>query len=201
MKYIVNILLFEEYETLDVFGPVEIFGSLPDVFEMNFISLGGGLVASSQRVAVDTKKYVCESNIDSILFVPGGIGTREKVNDPHIVSLIEKIANESRYIISVCTGAALLAKAGILKGKKATTNKRAFNWVSEQGLDVLWIRESRWVKDESIYTSSGVSAGMDMALGFVSDLLGKEVALDISKRIEYFWNQDCGYDPFSKLYL
>jgi transcriptional regulator GlxA family with amidase domain len=106
----------------------------------------------------------------------------------------------NKYILSVCTGSALLAKTAILNRKRATTNKRAFKWVIEQGKDVLWVREARWVKDDNIYTSSGVSAGIDMTLGFIEDLMGKEKALEISQSIEYRWNENSKYDPFSKMY-
>lgn len=198
--YRVNILLFDNFETLDVFGPVEIFGKVSDALNLNFISYHGGIVSSSQGVKIETGVFNKEYNIEDILFVPGGMGTREKVNDKDFISLLEMIANESKYIISVCTGAALLARAEKLNGKKATTNKRAFNWVKEQGKDTLWVKEARWVKDGNIYTSSGVSAGTDMALGFIKDLFGREKALEISQQIEYFWNEDSNYDPFSKLY-
>ncbi len=200
MVYRVDVLLFDKFETLDVFGPVEILGSLPDVFKLNFISVNGGLVESSQNVRVDTDLYKSENDIEKILLVPGGIGTREKVDDNNFINLIESISNQSKYVISICTGSALLAKTGILNGKRATTNKRAFKWVTEQGKDVLWIKEARWVKDDNIYTSSGVSAGIDMTLGFIADLIGKEKALEISQRIEYFWNENSEYDPFSKMY-
>ena len=200
MIYRVDILLFDEFETLDVFGPVEILGRLPEIFKLNFISANGGLVESSQNVRVDTNLYTSENDIEKILLVPGGIGTREKIQDNNFINLIKNISNQSKYIISICTGSALLAKTGILNKKRATTNKRAFNWVTEQGKDVLWVRESRWVKDDNIYTSSGVSAGIDMTLGFIEDLIGKEKALEISQSIEYFWNEDSKYDPFSKMY-
>jgi len=200
MIYRVDILLFDEFETLDVFGPVEILGRLPEIFKLNFISANGGLVESSQNVRVDTNLYTSENDIEKILLVPGGIGTREKIQDNNFINLIKDISNQSKYIISICTGSALLAKTGILNKKRATTNKRAFNWVTEQGKDVLWVRESRWVKDDNIYTSSGVSAGIDMTLGFIEDLIGKEKALEISQSIEYFWNENSKYDPFSKIY-
>ncbi len=200
MIYRVDVFLFDKFETLDVFGPVEIFGRLPDVFKLNFISINGGIVQSSQNVRVDTNLYKSENDIEKILLVPGGNGTREKVNDNNFVNFIKDISNQSKYIISVCTGSALLAKTGILDRKRATTNKRAFNWVIEQGKDVLWVREARWVKDGNIYTSSGVSAGIDMTLGFIADLMGKEKAIDISKSIEYIWNENSTYDPFSKMY-
>lgn len=200
MNYRVDILLFNEFETLDVFGPVEIFGRLPEIFKLNFISADGGIIESSQRVRVDTNLYKRENDIEKILFVPGGSGTREKVNDNNFINFIENVSKEAKYIISVCTGSALLAKAGILNGKRATSNKRSFKWVTEQNDDVLWIKEARWIKDDNMYTSSGISAGIDMALGFIEDLMGKEKALEISRSIEYLWNEDSNYDPFSKMY-
>lgn len=199
MNYRVDILLFDKFETLDVFGPVEILGKLPEIFKLNFISVDGGLVESSQKVKVETNLYTSDDAL-KILFVPGGNGTREKVNDNDFINFIENMSKEAKYIISVCTGSALLAKAGIINGKRATTNKRAFKWVTEQNEDVLWVKEARWIRDGNIFTSSGVSAGMDMALGFIEELIGKEKALEISKSIEYLWNEDRNYDPFFKMY-
>jgi len=200
MIYRVDILLFDKFETLDVFGPVEVFGRLSDIFKLNFISVNGGIVESSQNVRVDTNLYGNQNNIEKILFVPGGSGTREKVNDVNFTEFIRNMASESKYILSVCTGSALLARAGILNGKRATSNKRSFKWVVEQGQDVHWVKEARWVNDDKIYTSSGVSAGIDMALGFIGDLFGKEKALEISKGIEYMWNENSEYDPFAEMY-
>lgn len=199
MNYRVDILLFDKFETLDVFGPVEILGKLPEIFKLNFISVDGGLVESSQKVKVETNLYTSDDAL-KILFVPGGNGTREKVNDNDFINFIENMSKEAKYIISVCTGSALLAKAGIINGKRATTNKRAFKWVTEQNEDVLWVKEARWIRDGNIFTSSGVSAGMDMALGFIEELIGKEKAIEISKSIEYLWNEDSNYDPFFKMY-
>lgn len=199
MIYRVNIVLFDKFETLDVFGPVEVFGCLPDVFNLNFISLEGGIISSTQNVRVESNTYTNDNEVENILFVPGGLGTREKVKDKNLVDLIKSMGKESKYIMSVCTGAALLAKAEILNGKKATTNKKAFKWVMEQGKNVLWVKESRWVVDGNIFTSSGVSAGIDMTLGFIEHLIGKEKAVEISNNIEYCWNDDSKSDPFAKL--
>lgn len=190
MEYVVNIILFEQFETLDVFGPVEIFGCLPDIFKLNFISLNGKTASSTQNVKVETNKYEKKNDESTITFIPGGMGTREKINDKNLINFIKDVAADSEYIMSVCTGSALLARTGLLDGKKATTNKRAFDWVVSQGKDVIWISKSRWVNDGNIFTSSGVSAGIDMTLGFISELLGKEKAKEISNRIEYKWNED-----------
>ena len=200
MKFRINILMFDEFETLDVFGPVEIFGKVPEAFTLNFISLSGGIISNSHGVRIETNTYEEDSSIEEILFIPGGAGTRDKINDMEFIKLIENIATKAKYILTVCTGTALLAKTEILNNKKATTNKKAFNWVIEQNEKVIWIKQARWVKDGNIYTSAGVSAGMDLALGFIEDIFSKDKALDISQRIEYFWNEDRENDPFSKLY-
>jgi transcriptional regulator GlxA family with amidase domain len=83
---------------------------------------------------------------------------------------------DTAIVTSVCTGAALLARAGILDGRRATTNKRAFQWVVEQGPRVEWVREARWVEDGKFVTSSGVSAGINMTLAVIARLLGKETS-------------------------
>lgn len=200
MSYIVDVLLFDDFETLDVFGPVEILGKLPDIFKMNFISVDGGVTESSQKVRVETNLYKEEKDVERILIVPGGNGTRENVNDESFINFIRELHSRAKYTLSVCTGSVLLAKAGILDNKRATTNKKAYKWVTEQGQKVLWVKEARWVRDGNLYTSSGVSAGMDMTLGFIEDLFGKFKAVETSQRIEYIWNEDSTYDPFSKLY-
>jgi putative intracellular protease/amidase len=105
------------------------------------------LFESSQNVRLDTNLYTSEDDIEKILLVPGDCGTREKVNDNNFINFIKNISSQSKYIISICTGSALLAKTGILNRKRATSNKRAFNWVIEQGKDVLWARESRCINN------------------------------------------------------
>lgn len=200
MKYQINIILFENFETLDVFGPVEVFGALPELFKLNFISLEGGIIKSSQQVRIETTIHSKAFEENSILFVPGGMGTREEVKNDKLIRFIRELCTQSKFILSVCTGAALLARSGSLKGKQATTNKRAFNWVVNQDKEVLWVKKARWVQDDNIFTSSGVSAGIDMSLGFIEYLLGKEKAIEISNRIEYKWNEDKDWDPFSELY-
>ena len=93
-------------------------------------------------------------------------------------------------MLAVCTGSALLAKAGLLAGRRATTNDLAFDWTASLGRDVHWVRRARWVKDGTIYTSAGVSAGIDMEPGFVSDLYGEAEARGICRSMSYRWNRD-----------
>lgn len=105
---------------------------------------------------------------------------------------------QSKYCLTVCTGAALLAKTNLLNGRKATSNKRAFEWVKSVNSNIEWVNRARWVADGKFYTSSGISAGIDMALGFVADRFSLERAIEIAQSIEYVWNSDKNNDLFAK---
>jgi putative intracellular protease/amidase len=192
----VAVLLFEDFETLDVFGPVEIFGILKENYRVSFYSLAGGVVRNSHGVSVVTENLADIKNGVDIFLIPGGWGTRPEVNNIVLIDLIREISKASRFVFTVCTGTALLARTGLLDGRKATTNKRAFDWVMTQGPDVNWIKKARWVVDGHFYTSSGVSAGMDMVLGFLQDMHGTDFAMDAANRIEYNWNRNKDEDNF-----
>lgn len=197
--YEVVIILFDDFETLDVFGPVEILGRLKEDFKIRFYSIEGGIIKSSQGVPVLTKPISQFPENNYIILVPGGMGIRELVDDEIILNHIKNLSKHAEYILTVCTGSILLSKTGLLDGKRATTNKRVFKWTNEFP-EVNWVKKARWIKDDNIYSSSGVSAGMDMALGFVADLLGYEVAKKQSIEIEYDWKEDSTWDPFYEIY-
>ena len=196
----VAVLLFEDFETLDVFGPVEILGRLKQNYQkqISFYSLSGGLVNNSHGVSIQTKNIENLKNGTDIVLIPGGHGTRSEVDNSLFINKIREISNLSKFVLSVCTGSALLAKAGLLDGKRATSNKKAFDWVITQGENVRWVKKARWVKDEKFYTSAGVSAGMDMTLGFLNDLHGIEFARKVAFEMEYNWTEDMEEDNFYK---
>lgn len=193
----INILLFNKFETLDAFGPAEIFGKVQE-FELDYFSVEGGIITSSQNVSVVTKTLT-ESKEDCVWLIPGGEGTRSLVHDEDFLFKLKQLAKKSKFCLSVCTGSALLARCGVLDGIRATSNKRAFDWVKTASQKTIWVEKARWVVCGKFYTSSGVSAGMDMALGFVSDILGKDKANEIAKRIEYVWNDNPEKDEFSAI--
>lgn len=190
-----NVLLFNDFETLDAFGPAEVIGKLPKRYTLEYYSIGGGVVTSSQNVRVDTLPLESVNN-DSVLLIPGGMGTRRLVDDVGFIEDIRVAAQNAKYVLTVCTGSALLAKTGLLKNHQATSNKMAFDWVVSIDNNVNWIRKARWTNDGKFYTSSGVSAGIDMTLGFISDIDGFQLAENTAKYIEYIWNKDKDNDPF-----
>jgi len=193
----VAVLLFDDFETLDVFGPVEIFGRLVELYSVKFYSLKGGQVKNRHGVSILTDKLeTVEKDDIEIFLIPGGLGTRKEVENKLLIDSIKKISNLCKYVLTVCTGSALLARTGLLDNKNATSNKRAFGWVTTNGANVMWNKKARWTVDGKFYTSSGVSAGMDMALGFLSDRHGIEFARKVAREIEYNWIEDKDNDSF-----
>ena len=192
------VLLFEDFETLDVFGPVEIFGRLKDHYQVSFYSLPGGVIKNNHGVAIITESLEVIKNGADIFLIPGGYGTRIEVNNPLLIDAIREISTASQFVLTVCTGTALLARTGLLDGKEATTNKKAFDWVITQGEHVNWIRKARWCVADKYYTSAGVSAGMDMSLGFLNDMHGIEFARKTAFEIEYDWTENKDDDHFYK---
>ncbi|PQE06878.1 hypothetical protein CJF31_00010979 [Rutstroemia sp. NJR-2017a BVV2] len=138
-----------------------------------------------------------------VIMVPGGAGSRNiNGTQPHVDWLRTRFDDpELSYMMSVCTGASLLARTGKIAGKNATTNKAAFNWVKtvEHAEDVNWIAKARWVVDGNLWTSSGVSAGTDMTLGWINHVYGRNESERI--RIGMEWNAlDQTDDPFAEIY-
>ncbi len=190
------VLLFDDFETLDVYGPVEIFGRLTELYSIRFYSLNGGQINNRHGVTVLTDKLADIDRDLDIFLIPGGYGTRIEVDNTLLIDKIREIANFCKYVLTVCTGTALLAKTGLLDNRRATSNKRAFAWVMTTGANVLWDKKARWVVDGKFYTSSGVSAGMDMALDFLKDRHGIDYARRVAFEIEYNWIEDKDCDTF-----
>jgi putative intracellular protease/amidase len=199
MTRTVGVLLFEAFELLDVFGPLEMFSMLPDDFAIRLISQQAPVVAANGRPRSVVDDHFADDRHYDILMVPGGMGTRREVDNTALLHWLAAAAERAEIVASVCTGSALLAKAGLLDGRKATTNKNAFDWVVSQGPNVQWQRRARWVEDGKFITSSGVSAGTDMALALIARLCGFERAREVAGWAEYVWNEDSADDPFALL--
>lgn len=193
-------VLFSNFELLDVFGPLEMFGMMESKFDLKLISQTGGIVKSNQGPTVVVDFSFSDEIETDILLIPGGYGVKQEIHNNIMIEWLKSKDLHSQYIVSVCTGAALLAKTGLIDNKRATTNKLDFNWVASQRAKVQWVKEARWVEDGKYFSSSGISAGMDMSLALISKLCGEETANDIARRAEYNRQKDANYDPFAKIY-
>lgn len=136
-----------------------------------------------------------------VILVPGGLGNvaLEQANNTTIQKFLNNRIDLVNYVLSVCTGSVELARAGLLKGKRATTNKGFWNWVVDpkHGEGIDWVPSARWTEDGKIWTSSGVAAGMDMTYAFLKMMYGTDGLDDVMNGIEYAPHQDPHWDPFS----
>jgi putative intracellular protease/amidase len=191
----INCLLFNDFETLDLFGPVEVFGKIEE-YNIKYYSMNGGSIISRQNAQINTEN-ISNMDLNDILIIPGGKGTRILINNNQFIQKLKNIVEKSEWCLTVCTGSALLAKTGLLDNCNATTNKIAFEWVKDNGINVNWKYKARWVVDKKYYTSSGISAGIDMSLGFIYDRFGDEKIKEITKIMEYEWKNNKDNDPFA----
>lgn len=194
----IGAVLFPGFELLDVYGPLEMFGMLKERASLVVLADRAGAIPSNQGPEGVAGLALADAGELDVLLVPGGMGTRREVGNPSFLELLRKASGQAGIVASVCTGSALLARAGLLDGKRATSNKIAWDWVVSQGPEVKWVRKARWVEDGKFFTSSGVSAGMDMALALIEKLADRESALRAARQAEYLWNEDPSLDPFAE---
>ena len=196
----VGAVIFPGFQSLDLYGPLDMFGMLPDELRIETVAASMEPVASTQGPRTLPDATFADGGSYSIVLIPGGPGTRTLVGDTAMVDAVRRLCESAEIVSTVCTGSALLARAGLLDGRRATTNKAAFAWVQEQGPKVDWQRKARWVVDGNIHTSSGVSAGMDMALALIASLYGVDRARQAATRSEYRWVEDSEDDPFADIH-
>ncbi|WIA23197.1 hypothetical protein OEZ86_010087 [Tetradesmus obliquus] len=216
----VGIVLFPGFEPLDAVGPANVFGAVEGI-QMLWIAEQQGPVSSKTgsmtvvashsfaEMMPQQQQQQQQGGADAAdpklhwLLVPGGVGTRKEVVNPSLLSFLQAWAAPDagsglQLCMSVCTGAALLAAAGLLDGRRATSNKMAWEWVTSTGPKVQWVRAARWVADGPFLTSSGVTAGTDMAVAVLKTQLGSEVAGAAAKYNEYMPNAEADVDPFAE---
>ena len=150
-----------------------------------------------QRVVID--RTLSEKNDYDLLLIPGGDSALIEGRDEELLQWLRTASEHAERVMAVCTGTILLGMSGVLDGRKATTNKIDFVDTVHLAPNVEWVKEARWVQDGKFYTSSGVSAGMDMALAVMADLFGMEMAEKLALGCEYEWHKDANRDPFAKL--
>ena len=191
-------ILYDKFELLDLYGPLEMFGSLGPELRIVTVAERKGAVASTPGVETVAHFDFQDCPRLDLVLLPGGIGTLPQLANPALLDFLRKRAGEAELTMSVCSGSALLAKAGLLDGRRATSNKLFFQVARSQSERVNWVTAARWVEDGPFATSSGVSAGTDMALAVIAKLWGRERAERIAIETEYTWHRDADSDPFAQ---
>jgi len=187
----VGILLFDDVEVLDFAGPFEVFsvteienGQQP--FVVKTVSEKGNIVIASNGLKVQPDYSFENIPRFDILIIPGGLGAREReIHNDNVIQWITNQMKTVQLMTSVCTGALLLAKAGLLKGRMATTHWASLERLNNEFPQVEVQREVKFVDEGNIITSAGISAGINMSFHIVKRLLGSEVARNTAKIMEY----------------
>ena len=205
----IAIVAFEDVQVLDVTGPLEVFGRTsrwlidngcrPDpAYDLELVACHSGTISTSSglRLVADRAYADLEEGIDTLL-VAGGRGARAAASDQALIDSLRRIAPRVRRLGSVCTGAFILAAAGLLDGRKATTHWSYVEELQRRYPSVRVEADPIYVRDDQIYTSAGVTAGMDLALALVEEDHGPQVALQVARQLVLFLRRPGGQSQFS----
>lgn len=202
---LIVVLAFEGVQLLDVAGPVQTFASanemMKDVapYRIIVVSRRGGLVRTSAGLSLLTeplRRAVGKARIDTLL-IPGGPGVHEALKDRSTIGWVCKQFPTAVRIASVCTGAFLLAETGLLKGRRATTHWKSCNRLQERYPDIHVDRDPIYVREGRIWTSAGVTAGIDLSLALIEEDLGRSLAMQVARNLVVFLNRPGGQSQFS----
>ena len=200
MTTAVAIYLFTDAEVLDFAGPYEVFTTAsrvfkrsnphePEPFHVFTVAREAGNVRARAGLVVTPDYTFATCPPIDLLLIPGGVVTAELAT-PAVTAWISRAATEAQVTASVCTGSFLLAQAGLLEAKPATTH-----WEDIADLRAMFPRlavleERRWVDTGPVVTSAGISAGIDMSLHLVDRLAGRELAVNTARQIDFDWHED-----------
>ncbi|CAH1195033.1 hypothetical protein PAECIP111891_00585 [Paenibacillus allorhizoplanae] len=190
----VAVLIYEKVDLLDIAGPFDVFGVSSNWgkdFKVYTVGEKQNPVNTVSGLTIQPKYSFDNCPLPDILIVPGGLGSRTEMNNAAITSWINQTSASAEIVLSVCTGALLLAKANLLDGLRVTTNRNAFDLLRENAPpSAVIVEDVRYVDNGKIVMSAGVTAGFDAALYVVARLFGEERALASAAKIEYHWHKD-----------
>lgn len=191
----VGIMVFEDVEVLDFAGPLEVFNVTaelndPSPFNVYLVAETNAPVKTRGKLRVFPNYNIYNMPPTDILIIPGGAGSRALVHKPNVIAWLREQYKQAQHVASVCTGAIPLAKAGLLDGLTVTTHHENIEELRGYVSDDTTIEAKRYLDNGKILTSGGVSAGIDMSLYLVHQLLGDEVLAKTTKEMEYTWTPD-----------
>ena len=205
-----GLVVYPTFQAIDVFGPMDALNVLGWQHTNNSLAVIADTlepVSTGNRTGpspfaesiMPTHTFETVPPLD-VLFVPGGLGTRNLTADMNrTIDFIATTYPSLQYLITVCTGAGLAALAGVLDNRTATTNKRAWDAMTPLGRKTYWRSHARWVQDGNVWTSSGVSAGIDVTFAWMGAVYGEATAADVANGMEYVRHLNASDDPFADM--
>ncbi len=199
----VVLVVFHDLQGLDLIGPAEVFAAANQevgraVYRLRLVAAAPGPLRTTSSVTVVADEAIAgvDGPIDTLMVV-GGDGTYGAVTDAVLVAHVARLARDARRVTSVCSGAFVLAQAGLLDGRRATTHWRVCDLLATSYPRVQVDPDPIYVRDGNVFTSAGVTAGMDLALALVEEDLGRDVALAIARRMVLFLRRPANQSQFS----
>jgi transcriptional regulator GlxA family with amidase domain len=197
MKRHVAILVFPEVEVLDFAGPFEVFAVTNELtgsetFHTFTVAENPGSTRARNGLKIIPDHTFETAPSPHLLIVPGGFGTRALLRKPGVLEWIRQRARRAEHVVSVCTGSLVLAQAGLLHGLRATTHYEMLGELAALAPQTEIDPNVRFTDNGHILTSAGISAGIDVSLHVVAQLLGVEVASRTARYMEYHWRNDGG---------
>ncbi len=186
------ILLFTDVEVMDFAGPFEVFSVTDELNANELINVFTVAKTTQTITAKNGLKVIPDFNLSNhpapdFLIIPGGAGTRALLDDANVIEWIKKTATRCERVLSVCSGALLLAKSGLLNNLKATTHHQVFAELKKHAPNTEIIKNERFVDNGKVVTSAGITAGIDMSLYLVEQSFGALVALNTANYMEYHY--------------
>lgn len=195
----VLVVLIDAVQSLDVTGPVEVFAGAekhtPGTYRVRTASLDGAPVRTSSGLTLVPDEALADAPGPHTLLVPGGQGTRRP--DPRLIDWLREHGPRAERLVSVCTGAVLLAEAGLLDGRRATTHWAYCDKLARDHPAIEVDAEPIYVRDGHVSTSAGVTSGIDLALALVEDDLGRDAALTVARHLVVFLRRPGNQAQFS----
>lgn len=195
----IHFLVFDRVEELDLVGSWELVGLLAErklCSPPTLVTLNSMTPIGEHGMRFTADFHFTKSALPDVVFVPGGSGARVAMEDKKVLAYLQDRGQNCKSVLSVCTGSYLMQKAGLLNGRKATTHWAFLDHLRSDS--TVTVVEQRFVHDGNIWSSGGVSAGMDMMLAFIADSYGDAVAADIQLDAEYFPSDQIYGRPFEK---
>ena len=202
MTHRIGLLIFDDFQLLDAAGPLSAFGIAeryrPGAYALTVLAKSGGEVASSCGVTMGARA-VAEAGPFDTLIVSGGDGTRRAFRDPELLDFLRDMAPRVARLASVCSGAFLLAEAGRLDGKRATTHWARTSDFAARYPKVKLDPDRIFIRDGNVWTSAGITAGIDLALAMISEDLGEPIARQTAQQLVVYRRRPGGQSQFSAL--
>jgi transcriptional regulator GlxA family with amidase domain len=200
----IGVLVFPDFQLLDASGPISVFevahrlAGTDRGYQVHLLSAEGGLVRSSAGVSLATIPFAAAGKLDTLI-IAGGMGTRKEYEDGRIIDFISRSAEHCRRVASVCTGAFLLARTGLLNGLEATTHWRTAAKLQQDFPGIRVLPDRIWVNCGKFWSSAGVSAGVDLSLALVAGDHGTALAQQVAREIVVYYRRPGGQSQFSSI--